>query len=329
MAAILKTLYTCISKMKRFLIKIAIFAVATYLIASGLDAMISHGLATSSGHPHQAWKEIRSGDYASDIVILGTSRALEHYDPYIIDSITGLSSYNLGMGGYSINVDLMKYRYYCRYNPLPKYLIYDVDQILLAIMNAPHEHQSEQFLPLFYDGAIRKDLMDVGYSWIDAYIPMARYWGYQTQSKRGIFECLNLKHYCDYPSYKGHHPDSDPWDASRLHFTDSIRPLFNEEAMTMFDGFVQECNESGIQLIFVTSPVYYRYVEMSPDWNCYIAWYDSIAQANDIPYLNYMENPICRDSTVFNAGVHLTPQGTKIWSEILSNDLIEKQIIEK
>ena len=255
--AIPRTLYTCISEMKRFLTKIAIFAVAAYLIAMGLDAMISHGLANSAGHPHQAWREIRSGNYQADIIIMGTSRALEHYDSFVIDSVTGLQFYNLGMGGYGINVELMKYRYYRHYNLLPKYIIYDVDQLLLTIDTAVHQHQSEQFLPLFYDGAIRKALMDVGYSWTDAYIPMARYWGYQTQSKRGLFECLGIKHYCDYPSYKGHLPDFDHWDASRLQFSDSILTRVDEEAKVLFMNFVQEYQDSGVQLIFVTSPVYY------------------------------------------------------------------------
>lgn len=323
-----RILYICISKMKLFLTKIAIFAFAAYLIALGLDYMISRGLANSSGHPHQAWKEIRSGNYASDVVIMGTSRALEHYDPRVIDSITGLQSYNLGMGGYGINVQLMKCYYYCNYNPKPKYVIYDVDQLLLSIMKVPHQHQSEQFLPLFYDGAIRNDLMSVGYSWLDAYIPMTRYWGYQIQSKRGLLEYFDIKHYCDYPSYRGHMPDPDLWDASRLRFPDSISSPVDDDAKTMFMNFVQECKETDVQLIFVTSPVYYRYVDMSLEWNNYIAWYDSIAQSNDIPYLNYMDNSICRDSTMFNAGVHLTPKGTKIWSEILSNDLVNQQIIE-
>lgn len=315
--------------MKRFITKIAIFFVAAYLIALGLDAMISHGLASSAGYPHQVWKEISSGDYASDIVIMGTSRALEHYDPAIIDSVTGLQSYNLGMGGYGINVQLLKYRYYCHYNHQPKYIFYDVDQLLLKIDNAPHQHQSEQFLPLFYDGAIRKDLMNVGYSWVNACIPMVRYWGYQTHNKRGLFECLDIKNYCELPSYKGHVPDPDDWDSSRLQFTDSIPSNLDEEAKVLFTTFVQECRESGVQLIFVTSPVYCRYVEMSPDWNKYVAWYDSIATANDIPYLNYMNHPICHDSTMFNAGVHLTPQGTKIWSATLSNDLMNAHLLEK
>ena len=315
--------------MKRFLTKIAIFAVAAYMIALGLDAMISRGLANSTGYPHQAWHEISSGNNQADIVIMGTSRALEHYDPAVIDSVTGLQSYNLGIGGYGFNVQLMKYRYYCHYNPQPKYLIYDVDQLLLKIDNAPHQHQSEQFLPLFYDGSIREDLMSAGYSWIDAYIPMARYWGYQTYNKRGLLECLSLKHYCDYPSYKGHIPDPATWDPSRLQFTDSITPLVDEGAKMMFLDFVQECKESGAQMIFVTSPVYYRYVEMSPDWNKHIVCFDSIAVANDIPYLNYMDHSICHDSTMFNAGVHMTPEETKIWSEILSNDLMNAHLVDK
>lgn len=314
--------------MKRFLTKIAIFAVAAYLLALGLDVMISYGLSRTQAHPYQTWREIRSGDYTADIVVLGTSRALEHYDSYVIDSVTGLQFYNLGMGGYGINVELMKYRYYLHYNPQPKYIIYDIDPLPLRIDKAPHQAQSEQFLPLFYDGAIRRDLMNVGYSWVDATVPMARYWGYQIQNKHGLLECLGLKHYCDYPSYKGHMPDPDPWDASRLQFTDSIPSNVDDDAKTMFEDFIHECSESGVQLVFVTSPVYYRYVEMSSDWNRYIAWYDSIAKANDIPYLNYMDNPICRDSTMFNAGVHLTPDGTKVWSEILSSELMNERVIK-
>lgn len=301
---------------------------AAFIVALLLDAVISYGLFHTNAHPHQAWREIRSGEYASDIIFMGTSRALEHYDPFIIDSITGLQSYNLGMGGYGVNVELMKYRFYLHYNPQPQYIIYDVDQLLLQIDTAVHQHQSEQFLPLFYDGAIRKDLMNLGYSWSDAYIPMVRYWGYQTHNKRGILECLGIKHYCNYPSYKGHTPDPDLRDTSRLLFTDSIPSHIDEDAKTMFENFVEECREDGVQLIFVTSPVYYRYVEMSPGWNHYIAWFDSIAQANEISYLNYMDNPICGDSSMFNAGVHLTPQGTKIWSEILSNDLKNKMILK-
>ena len=94
--------------MKRFVVKIFICAFAAYLIALGLDFMISRGLSSFGGHPHQAWSEICSRNFPSDIIIMGTSRALQHYDPYIIDSITGMQSYNLGMGGYSINIELMK-----------------------------------------------------------------------------------------------------------------------------------------------------------------------------------------------------------------------------
>lgn len=314
--------------MKRFITKIAIFLVAAYLLALGLDMMISRGLFNTQAHPYQTWREIRSGNFASDIVIIGTSRALEHYDPAVIDSITGLSSYNLGMGGYGINVELMKYRYYLRYNSMPRYIIYDIDQLPLRINAIPHQAQSEQFLPLFYEGAIRSDLVHAGYLWADAYVPMARDWGYQIVNKRGVLECLALKHYHDYTSYKGHTPDPDPWDPSRLHFTDSIPSRVDNEAKSMLVNFVQECLESGGQLIFVTSPVYYSYVEWSPLWNQEIAWIDSVAKANDIPYLNYMDHPTCRDSTWFNAGVHLTPEGTKQWSEMLSKDLMNNGLLE-
>ena len=158
---------------------------------------------------------------------------------------------------------------------------------------------------------------------------MARYWGYQTQNKRGLFEIFNIKHYCDYPSYRGHIPDPvTEWDPRRLHFTDSTSLQVDKEAQKMFENFVKECRENDIKLIFVTSPVYYSVVEMSQTWNQYINYFDSIAQANGIPYLNYMENSICCDSTMFNSGAHLTHEGTKIFSTMLAEDLVNNLIMK-
>lgn len=309
--------------MKRFIIKIAIWAVALYALAWGLDYVISTGQTMIDGYPQQTWREIRSGKMDADVVILGTSRGLEHYDPFILDSVTGLCFYNLGMGGYAVNNGIMKYHCYRRHNPKPKYVIVDIDHIWFHLDNAWHAHQSEQFLPLFYEKELREDLLTMGYSWADAYVPLYRYWGYQMHIKRGILEFLHVQQFCDYPSYKGHMPDPDPYDASRLQFKDSIPCKMQVEAQALFEDFLQECMDDSVQVILSTSPRYYRCTEMTTHCAEERQSIDLLCQQYNLPYLDYATDYwMCKDSTLFNAGVHLTPEGTKIFSNELADSLL-------
>ena len=41
-----------------------------------------------------------------------------------------------------------------------------------------------------------------------------------------------------------------------------------------------------------------------------------------------MNHSICQDSTMLNAGVHLTPDGAKSWSVMLSNDLMNANLLK-
>ena len=99
--------------MKRFVIKISIFLAVVYAAAWGLDYSISKGLYSMEDNRFISWSEILGGEINADQVIMGNSRALSHFEPWTIDSISGLSAYNLGLGGYPINVELMKYNLYC------------------------------------------------------------------------------------------------------------------------------------------------------------------------------------------------------------------------
>jgi len=309
--------------MKKFILKSILFLVIIYSLAWGLDYVISTGQTMMDGYPQQTWREIRSGEMDADVVILGTSRGLEHYDPYVLDSITKHNFYNLGMGGYAVNNGLMKYHCYCRHNPKPKYVIVDVDHIWFHIDNVCHGHQSEQFLPLFYETELCDDLLTMGYTRADAFLPLYRYWGYQTHIKRGIFTYLHLTNYHpDIPAYRGFAADPGTWSLSNLQFHDSIPGEMQIEAQKLFEDFVKECKNDSVQMILVTSPRYYRCTEMTTRRVEECQYIDSLCQQWNLPYLDYATDYwMCKDSTLFNAGVHLTPEGTRIFSKELADSL--------
>lgn len=315
--------------MKRFLIKTSLFVCVVYVLAWGLDYIISKGQERISGYPQQSWTEIRYANLQCDGVILGTSRGLEHYDPYVIDSVTGHSFYNLGMGGYQINANLMKLRCYCHHNPQPKYIIYDVDHIVMHTCSCKHDHQSEQYLPLIYDKDMRHELRQVGYSFADVYFPLVRYWGYLVHIKRGIFDFFHIKHHTEFASYHGHAPDPGSWSMDNLQFTDIVKAELQPEAKSIFEKFLQDCKKNGIRVILSTSPKYKGLAEVTIGHEVEINYFDSIANVYNLPYLKFIDGYwMCNDSSLFNAGVHLTPTGTKIFSKEFAEELVRQKCLE-
>ena len=308
--------------MKRFLIKAILFLSIVFGLALGLDCVISKGLLKMEDYRFMSWNDMLNDNIEADVVILGNSRGFSHFEPWTIDSISGLSAYNLGLGGYPINVELMKYNLYCAYNHQPKYIVQQVDYMTIQTITAPHNHQSEQFLPLIYDRPIRNDLKRVGYTWKDLYIPLYRYWGYQMVIKNGLLEILGIKHYVSHPTRQGHHYEQGTWDGTELAKRDSFDAILDTTAMRVFEDYMQQCQHDGIKVILVNSPTYVGANQKTKGLDKVNAYFDSIASAYNTVYWNYnVDYPLCNDTANFCVSVHMNPQATHQFSIDFANDL--------
>src|SRR5262249_23929136 len=70
---------------------------------------------------------IVDGKVNADIVISGSSRALVHYDPRIIEEQTGLTAFNIGLNASRIDMQLARLKTYLRHNKRPSLLIHNLD----------------------------------------------------------------------------------------------------------------------------------------------------------------------------------------------------------
>ena len=308
--------------MKHFIVKISVFLAVIYVAAWGLDYAISKGLYEMDDYRFISWREITSGDLNANLVVMGNSRALSHFEPWTIDSICGLKSYNLGLGGYPINVESMKYNLYTAHNLPPKYIIQQVDYYTLRMLSAPQQHQSEQFLPLIYDQSIRPELKRIGYTWKDLYIPLYRYWGYQMVIKNGLLEILNLKHYITDPSRQGHHYERGSWNGTELAKMDTIHATMDTAAMKFFEDYMLQCYSAGVKVVLVNSPTYVGANDKTLGLDKVNAYFDSIASVYNTVYWNYNEGyEMCNDTANFCVSVHMNPQATHQFSIDFANDL--------
>ncbi|MBQ7381992.1 MAG: hypothetical protein IJV61_03080 [Paludibacteraceae bacterium] len=309
--------------MRQFIIKIAIFGVVLYGLAWALDYTISTGLYQMEDYRFMSWNEMQKGDINADILIMGNSRALSHFEPWTIDSITGMSCYNLGIGGYPINVETMKYHTYRLYNRKPQIIILQVDYLTLRCEQTPHQHQSEQFLPLIYDKRIHPELRRVGYTWLDLYCPLYRYWGYQVVIKNGLMESMGVKHYVNEPSRQGMHYETAKWNGTELAKMDTIHAEFDEDGRRYFEAFMQHCADEDIKVLLVNSPQYIGAIKKTMGREVVNAYYDSIAAVYHTRYWNYEHHKLCKDTTNFAVSVHMNSEATHRFSIEFANRLKE------
>lgn len=274
-----------------------------------------------------SWHEMQQGDINADLLIMGNSRALSHFEPWTIDSICGTTSYNIGIGAYAITVEDFKYNWYRLYNKKPDRIVMQVDQFTLRNDSAPHRHQSEQFLPLIYDRRFHDEMRRVGYGWMDLHCPLYRYWGYQMVIKNGLFEYLGIKHYVTEPSRRGLHYETAEWDGTELAAMDTLDAMENISGKEYFEGFMQKCTDEGVNVLLVNSPIYAAANLKTKRLDALDAYYDSIAKVHNTEYWNYNDGyELCNDTSNFVVSMHMNPSAAHRFSIDFANKYRENMM---
>lgn len=307
--------------MKRFILTLLAFFLTVFGLACVLDVVVSKGMMKMEDYRFMSWDDLSKGEASSDLLIMGNSRGLSHFEPWTITDSTGLSTYNLGVGGYSITVQTLKYRYYRLHNQKPKVIVQQVDYYTMRDDYIPKNHQSEQFMPLVYDKGIRSELKRCGYTWLDLNCPMYRYFGYQQVIKNGVFEFLHIKHYVSDPSRLGHHYERGEIDLARNEDLEPQVANMNPKSQSIFEAFLADCQKENILVVLVNSPTYKLRTERTIGLEEVNEYFSNVAEKYGAVYMNYEGDPICETPSLFSAAVHLNPEGTHRFSTSFAQDL--------
>ena len=308
--------------MKKFILKFLVFAVVIFALALGLDRMICKGLLAMEDYRFQDYSAMLKGGMDNDVLIMGNSRGKSHFDPFIIDSTCHISSFCIGVGGYPINVQRVKYELYKEHNRKPRIIIQNVDHMTIDVFeDVRHQHQSEQFFPLVYDSLMRKELKNVGYSLNELYLPLYRMFGYQQDIKTGLLEFLKIKHYVSRPAYKGHRPEYGPWDGTELDNM-AVRTIqLSEGGKQAFESLMDEYTKDSATVILVNSPMYSGAKEKLLGLDKVQQYFTVIAERYECYYFDYTDIDICRDTSNFCVSVHMNPEATREFTEMFCHDL--------
>lgn len=305
--------------MRRFLTKLAITVAALFVLAYGLDWLITKNLRHSDARMFHTYNAILNDSLLCDALIMGSSRGQVQYSPRIIDSITGLNSYNISVDGRCIDAEVTIYNFYRRHQPKPKVIIQNIDWGTLQMSNG---YEREQYLPyLRKDNDLYREIKErEDFSWADHYLPLMRYAGYHETIKEG----LGLKAKMARPKNidRGFIATDKEWDGVAFRAINTLGFTVNDEAVEIFDRYLQQCKQEGIEVVMVYAPFYIGATEkMGSDADSMFALYQGFADKYGYPILNYTYDSISYDTLNFYNASHLNRRGAEQFSLKLAQDL--------
>lgn len=308
--------------MKKF-IGISLFLAAIiYGINFGMDILISNKFQHNTNRKYVGWNEIIHQQLNADIVIMGSSRAWVQYNPFVLDSILSINSYNLGIDGSNINRQITKYNVYAHYqNSIPKCILINIDYVSTLFCGTGYER--EQFFPMMIDPYLRKEICQVEpFSFPELYIPIYRYTTY-----KGLYLVLKEASYNGMSIYKGYQGQESLWNGEAYNDMEIFHFQPDERALEMFNDFLRERQSEGIQIIFCYAPIYSGLTEKVDNMEEVYNIYETLSQRFQIPIIDYNYDKMCSDTTLFYNATHLNKKGAEIFSVKLAHDLDSLGII--
>jgi len=315
--------------MRRFFTQIAIYAGILLVLAFIFDWMISSGLKkTERGHFH-TMNALMNDSINADVIMLGSSRVEYGYNPHIVDTVLDCNSRNLGVSGQPFGVSCLRWQLYNRHNNPPKLIIVNCDYLELRGM-VDNGYEREQYYPYMSDPLVKQFLDDYGFNYADKYIPIYRYHGDYKLMGIGLAELFHIRHDRKGNPYKGYFPSYEAWNGEALNDmikNNGLECKLSYHVVSLLDSLLRNAIDEGSKIVFVQAPYYYRLRDNLDDHTTRSV-YDSLANAYDIPSLDYQDMIICNDSTYFKDGCHLNFRGSQIFTLKLAKDLDSLNILK-
>ena len=180
-------------------------------------------------------------------------------------------------------------------------------------MYQPYQYWVEQFYPFFWSSLFRKTVFPTERIAIyDKWLPLSRYMG--SVPRRFLYRG-------PFPLPQGFKPLGKDWIPGLYLKLDDFDYRLLETAVKSMTRFLDTAEADGSQVLFVLVPMYSGSQDrMSRVDEMKTYWYD-LSRERGIPLLDYLDDPMCQDSTLFLDGIHLNEKGAGLWSKRLAQDI--------
>lgn len=293
--------------MKRFIIRLLVFLSLMFILDRGFGVAMKylqdHAKGGYVGHHNYILNQSNE-----DILIFGSSRAIHHYNPQIIEDSLGMSCYNCGQDGNGIVLfygwwQLMKDRH------LPKMIIYDVNP-RFDLLAGEDNHKYLGWLRSEYDNdKIKQVFEDVDST--EKYKMQSMMYRYNSKFLQNITDyyhpLINI-------TSNGFLPLKGEMDKMKVKKQEVIDGYsFDSQKLSYFENFILDTKDRGIVLLFVSSPIWYGRDERE------LVSLKEMCKKYNIPLYDYSNSSsYVRNDEMFKDGNHLNEYGANEFTKELS-----------
>ena len=308
--------------MKKFGLTLILFSIPLFILGGLGDYFINMALRKSKHKYFVVWNDLVSGNINSEIVIYGTSRARAHINSKILEDTLKLSTYNLGIDGFTFKMEYCRHELILEKNKKPSFIIQTLDFHILGDID--NLYQFQQFCPYFDNETILKTIKTYkGPNWWDYNLPLVRYYG----NTEEIFSAMNILLRPSHNKgnrYKGFYNFDRSWTYEFEKVKKSKKTMFqklDKDSVILFENYLADTKRRGIPIIFVYTPEYIDGQNFVSNRKEIMALYKKLATKYDIPFIDYSSDPMCLNREYFYNAEHLNLKGTNLFSKKLASDL--------
>ncbi|NVJ47336.1 MAG: hypothetical protein HWE07_09420 [Cytophagia bacterium] len=277
--------------------------------------MIQEGLKTSNYREITKWDEVIQGGIDAELLIVGSSRALVHFDCEYIQKVTGKTCYNLGFDGTTFPLQKLMLELYLSQNKAPKEIIWSIDYHMFS--RAPDYYGFEQLIPYQSNPFIRIMLSMHETPGYQLEIPIFRY-SYNPKMKViGLYSFFG-KYESESVLKNGFRKQNKFWDGSFEEFKSNRKEVvFLNFEKKLFEEFLrlnQELLNNG-SISWVISPYFFEYNAMIKNRSHLLKKFDSSANHLQIPLIDFSQHEISYEKYNFYNSSHLSKKGVESFLE--------------
>lgn len=306
------------SKLVSFAAFIAVGAVLLHiLITSGLRSIDTSRFGVSNAIVH--------GAINADILILGSSRALAHYDPRIIERKTGLRSFNIGLNGSQTDMQVARLKVYLRHNKPPFALVFNLDSFSFQITHGG-VYDPAQYMPYLNEPDIYDALKRIDPNiWKSKVIPL---YGYTVEDLRftwilGVRGLLHLWPVEDH--FQGFASRDAAWNEQFERFRASrpngFRVDVEAPGVEQMEELLTLCRDRHIRVILVYSPEYIESQKITNNRAEILSKFEELSRKYQVALWDYSDSAISASRAYFQNSQHLNAQGAELFSLELAEKL--------
>lgn len=310
--------------MNRFLIKFAYFFIVLLAVAFLLDYISTSGLVSLNDDDFHDLNILMNKNIEEDIIIIGSSRAWNHFDPEIIDSMTNRRSRVIGLSGAkSVMQSALINAFLDREDISGKTLVHVVGSLEVGARE-DGIFKKYKFIPYLSNEQIYQSLKQVDKSlYLEKYIPLAKFQGFYDYFFKGI-----LSHFVEldnYNKYKGFIAFNEEWDGQLPESSYSITQDDINLSITLLKEEISLAQSKKIDLVIVYTPEHVLTNRVILNKEEYLnALRKTIAEYSNVKFYDYSTWENNHKRELFHNASHLNRKGASFFTRDFAADLVKE-----